>query len=440
MVRPLNALSRIALFAILAAPHAAIAAPPSRAYDAEITRRANAGMADVIAWRRDFHEHPELSNRETRTSAAVAEKLKAMGLEVRTGIARTGVVAVLRGGKPGPVVALRSDMDALPVREEVDVPFASKAHTLYNGQDVGVMHACGHDTHMAMLLGAARVLTDMKAQVPGTVLFIFQPAEEGAPAGEEGGASLMIKEGVLRDPHPSAIFGMHVVNWAAGTLTYHPEGAMAASDIVHIIVRGRQTHGGRPWEGIDPVIASAQVITGLQTIISRQIDLTNAPAVLSIGMVHGGIRNNVIPDSVVMEGTLRTFDPAMRDTIMAHIRRTAEDIAASSGARAQVDFTGPNPVVWNDAALTARMAPTLARVVGEKNAYVTPPKTWAEDFSYYAKEVPGLFIDLGINPPGIAQEKTAPNHSPRFYVDESNLVVGVRTWASLALDYLNGGR
>ena len=416
----------------------AFAADAARPYDAEITRRVATIEKDVIAWRRDFHEHPELSNRETRTGGVIAEKLKAMGLEVRTGVAKTGVVAVLRGGKPGPVVALRSDMDALPVTEDTGLPFASKLRTTYNGQDVGVMHACGHDAHMAMLLGVAQVLTQMKSQVPGTIKFIFQPAEEGAPSGEDGGASLMIQEGVLRDPKPEAIFGMHVVNWAAGSITYHPEGAMAASDVIHITIHGRQTHGGRPWEGIDPVVASAQVILGLQTIVSRQSDITIAPAVLTIARVSGGVRNNVIPDSVQMEGTLRTFDPQMRDTIIAHIRRTAEDIASASGAHANIWFDGSNPVVWNDAALTTRMEPTLRRVAGAANVYVTPPKTWAEDFACYAKQIPGLFVDLGVNAPGVAQEKTAPNHSPHFMVDEAQLKVGMRTMATLAMDYLSG--
>ena len=420
--------------AIVIAPAHAMDGP--RPYDAEITRRVLDVEKDVIAWRRDFHEHPELSNRETRTGAVLAEKLRAMGLEVHDHIARTGVVAVLRGGKPGPVVALRSDMDALPVTVATGLPFASQVRAPYRGQEVGVMHACGHDAHMAMLLGVAQVLTQMRAQVPGTVKFIFQPAEEGAPSGEAGGASLMIQEGVLRDPKPEVIFGMHVVNWSAGSITYHPEGAMAASDVIHITLLGRQTHGGRPWEGIDPVVASAQVILGLQTIVSRQSDITIAPAVLTIARISGGIRNNVIPDSVQMEGTLRTFDPQMRDTIMAHIRRTAQDIAAASGASATVWFDGSNPVVWNDAALTARMEPTLRRVAGTAHVAVTPPKTWAEDFAFYAKQIPGLFVDLGVNAPGDVQEKTAPNHSPHFMVDEAQLKVGMRTMATLAMDYM----
>ena len=421
------------------APAGRTAARASRPYDAEIARRAAEVNADVIAWRRDFHQNPELSNREFRTSKIVAEKLAAMGLEVKTGVAKTGVVALLRGAKPGPVVALRADMDALPVTEEVDLPFASKARGTYNGQEVGVMHACGHDTHTAMLLGAARVLTAMKSQLRGTVKLIFQPCEEGAPNGETGGASVMVEEGVLRDPKPGAIFGMHVTNTDFGTLSYRPEGELAASDRLRIVVRGVQTHGGRPWEGIDPIVVGSQIVLGLQTIVSRQSDITLAPVVLSIGSIHGGVRNNIIPDSLVMEGTLRTYDSAMRDSIVRRIHRTAEDIAASAGARARVEILDSNPVTWNDPALTARMAPSLARVVGPKAVRVVRPRTYSEDFAYYSRQIPGFYVFLGVNPPATAEEGSAPNHSPRFFVDESALVLGVRTWCTLALDYLTSG-
>jgi amidohydrolase len=444
--RPSNAfiLALVAAIAGLTATALAFAAaapaarPRARAYDAEISRRAEAVEKDVIAWRRDIHQHPELSNREFRTSKLVAEKLTAMGLEVRTGVAKTGVVALLRGASAGPVVALRADMDALPVTEEVDLPFASKARGTYNGQDVGVMHACGHDSHTAMLLGVAQVLSGMKAQLKGTVKFIFQPCEEGAPEGETGGARIMVEEGVLRDPAPAAIFGMHVTNSDFGTISYRPEGELAASDRLRFVVRGVQTHGGRPWEGVDPIVVGSQIVLGLQTIVSRQSDVTLAPVVLSIGSIHGGVRNNIIPDSLVMEGTLRTYDSGMRDGILVRIRRTAEDIAASAGATARFEVLDSNPVTWNDAALTSRMAPSLARVVGAQAVRVIRPRTYSEDFAYYAQKIPGFYVFLGVNPPGRPEEGSAPNHSPRFFVDEQAMVTGVRIMSTLAMDYLSG--
>src|SRR5882672_9840014 len=304
--------------------------------DAEVDRRAAQIQNKVVAWRRDIHEHPELSNRETRTADLVAQHLRSLGLEVRTGVAHTGVIGVLHGGRPGPVVALRADMDALPVTEEVDVPFASRVRTTYNGQDVGVMHACGHDTHVAMLMGVAEVLAGMRNELPGTVKFIFQPAEEGAPAGERGGAELMIEEGALDDPKPSAIFGLHVFPYPAGEIRYRPGGTMASADAFRIVVRGRQTHGALPWAGIDPIVIASQIVMGLQTITSRQIDVTAAPAIVTVGAINGGIRYNIIPDSVVMLGTIRTFDTAVRNDIHARVRRTAESIAQSAGASAQV--------------------------------------------------------------------------------------------------------
>jgi amidohydrolase len=431
----------LALVALTLDGKAALAAepPPTRSYDAEITRRAKAAEADVIAWRRDFHQNPELSNREERTARIVAERLRALGLEVKTGVARHGVVALLRGGKPGPVVALRADMDALPVTEAVDLPFASKARGTYQGKDVGVMHACGHDAHTAMLLGTATVLSGMKADVPGTVKFIFQPAEEGPPVGEEGGAPLMIAEGVLRDPAPAAIFGLHVTNIDYGTLGYKPEGMLAASDYLRFAVVGKQAHGGRPWEGIDPIVVASQIVMGLQTVVSRQSDPTTAPAVLTIGSFHGGVRNNIVPDSVAMEGTLRTYDSAMRRDLLARIERTAKSIAAGSGATATFAVVDSNPVTWNDAALTARMAPSLARVVEPKQVRVMRARTGAEDFAWYAQKVPGFYIFLGSNPPGMEEKGSPPNHSPKFFVDESTLVLGVRAMSTLAMDFLSGG-
>src|SRR6267142_670063 len=350
--------------------------------DAEVDRRAAQVQSKVIAWRRDIHAHPELSNRETRTADLVAQHLRSLGLEVRTGVAHTGVVGVLRGGRPGPVVALRADMDALPVTEEVDVPFASKVRATYNGQEVGVMHACGHDTHVAMLMGVAEVLAGMRNDLPGTVKFIFQPAEAGAPAGERGGAELMIEEGALDDPKPSAIFGLHVFPYPTGEIRYRPAGAMASSDILRIVVRGRQTHGAQPWSGIDPIVVASQIVLGLETIVSRQVDITAAPAIVTIGAVHGGVRNNIIPDSVVMIGTIRAFDAAMRRDIWARVRRTAEGIAQSAGATAIVTIDSGPPVTYNDPALTERMAPTLRRVVGSDRVGIAERKTPAEDFSH----------------------------------------------------------
>ena len=405
--------------------------------DAEVDRLLPQVQAKVIAWRRDIHEHPELSNRETRTAELVANHLRSPGLEVRTGVAHTGVVGVLKGGKPGPVVALRADMDALPVTEEVDVPFASKVRTTYNGQDVGVMHACGHDTHTAMLMGVAEILAGMRKDLPGTVKFIFQPAEEGAPTGERGGAELMIEEGALDDPKPSAIFGLHVLPFPAGDIRYRPGGIMASADAFRIVVHGRQTHGAQPWNGVDPIVVASQIVLGLQTITSRQVDLTAGPDVITVGAINGGVRFNIIPDSVVMQGTIRTFDTAVRNDIHQRIRRTAESIAQSAGATAQVVIDTFTAVTYNDPALTQQVLPTLREVAGANHVTLTPPITPAEDFSRYQQRVPGVFFFLGITPPGTDPSKAAPNHSPRFFVDEAALPTGVRAMAHLAVDYLS---
>jgi amidohydrolase len=393
--------------------------------------------ANVIATRRDIHEHPELGNREVRTAKLVADRLRALNIEVTEKVAHTGVVGVLKGGKPGKVVALRADMDALPVTEQVDLPFASKVRTTYNGQEVGVMHACGHDAHVAVLLGVAEILAGMREQLPGTVKFIFQPAEEGAPQGEEGGAALMVKEGVLQNPKVDAIFGLHVTSrFAVGEIGYRPEGMMAAVDSFKMVVRGKQTHGAYPWLGVDPIVVASQIVLGLQTIPSRQLDSTLAPAVVSVGAIHGGVRNNIIPDEVEMIGTIRSLDAKMRDDIHARIRRTAESIASAAGATATVTITTGYPITYNDPALTERIAPTLRRVGGTDNVRVVNPVLGAEDFSVFQQNVPGVFFWVGTRPKDQTPEQAPSNHSPLFYVDESGLGLGVRALANVAVDYL----
>jgi amidohydrolase len=406
------------------------------ALDERIDRLAADLQPQVVAWRRDFHEHPELGNREFRTGAKVAERLRALGFEVRTNVAHTGVVGLLRGGQPGPVVALRSDMDALPVTEDTDLPFRSRAQGEYNGQTVGVMHACGHDAHLAILLGVAEVLSRLKADLPGTVKFIFQPAEEGAPTGEEGGAELMVKEGALENPKVDAIFGLHVVPKKLGKILCRPGPFMAASQVLTIAVHGRQTHGAQPWRGIDPIVAASELVVALQTVVSRQTDLTVAPAVVTIGSIHGGNRANIIPDDVTMVGTIRTFNQPMRERIQEQIRQTAKGIAAATETKVDVTIGQSNPVTFNDPKLTAQMLPTLRRIVGNS---LEPDATWvtgAEDFAFFAQEVPGLYLHLGAAPNGLADDISPPNHSPRFVIDDSALLTGVRAMASLAVDYL----
>lgn len=407
----------------------------------DIDRLAKEVEAKVIAWRRDIHQNPELGNREVRTAKVVAEHLRKLGLEVKTGVAKTGVVAVLKGGKPGPVVALRADMDALPVVEAVDLPFASKVKGEYEGKEVGVMHACGHDTHVAILMGVAEMFAKVKEQLPGTIKFIFQPAEEGPPRGEEGGAALMVKEGVLENPKPNAIFGLHVVAMMnTGTIGYRAGPLMAAADILRIKVKGRQTHGSQPWSGVDPIVTASQIVLGLQTIISRQVNITNEPAVVTIGSIHGGNRFNIIPEEVEMVGTIRTLDEAMRDDIHKRIKNTAEMIAASQGATVQVEIEKPYAVTINDEELTALMVPTLQRIAGEANVKIRPKTTGAEDFAFYQQKIPGLFYFVGITPPGRDVTKVAVNHSPKFFVDESGLLLGIRSLAALAIDYLQMGK
>jgi amidohydrolase len=405
----------------------------------EIERRAIQVESKVVAWRRDIHEHPELGNRETRTAKIVADHLRSLGIEVKTGIGYTGVVGVLRGSKTGKVVALRADMDALPVTEQVDLPFASKVKTIYNGQEVGVMHACGHDTHVAILMGVAEVLAGMKDQLSGTVKFIFQPAEEGAPSGEEGGAELMIKEGAFENPKPDAVFGVHVYGPAGsvGQITYRPGAALASADLLRIAIKGKQTHAAVPWGGVDPIVIASQVILGIQTIASRQVDITRAPSIITIGTIRGGIRNNIIPDEVQMEGTIRAFSPETEDEMHRRIRLTAESIAQSAGASAKVEIVRQYPITFNNPSLTEKMLPTLKRVAGAENVSIHPPVTGTEDFSFFAQKVPGLFVFLGSNKKGVDPATAPVNHSPLYEVDEGVLPLGVRVMANLAVDYLS---
>lgn len=391
----------------------------------------------VIEWRRHFHQNPELSNREFKTAEKVAEHLRSLGIEVSTGIAHTGIKGILRGGKPGPVVGLRADMDALPVTERVDVPFASKVRSTYLGEDVGVMHACGHDTHIAILMGVAEVLSKVKSELKGTIVFIFQPAEEGAPPGEEGGAELMVKEGIMNNPKIDVVFGLHISSGLeVGKIRYKPGGAMAAADRFIIKVKGKQTHGSRPWSGIDPITVSAQIILGLQTIISRQTELTNEAAVITVGKISGGVRNNIIPEECEMIGTIRTLDTEMQKIIHEKIVTTATNIAEASGAKAEVDIQVGYPVTYNNPELTRKMLPSLFATAGEENVLISKAITGAEDFSYYAMEVPGLFFFLGGMPKGTSSLDAAPHHTPDFFIDESGLLLGVKSLTNLALDYM----
>ncbi|MDX2301444.1 MAG: amidohydrolase [Microscillaceae bacterium] len=405
---------------------------------AKTDQLANQIEEKVIAWRRDFHQNPELSNREFKTAEKITAHLQALGLEVKTKIAFTGVVGILKGGKPGPVVALRADMDALPVTERVNIPFASKVTSTYNGQACGVMHACGHDTHVAILMGVAEILSQIKNELKGTIVFIFQPAEEGAPSGEEGGAELMVKEGVLENPKVEVVFGLHINSQTeVGSIRYKPGGAMAASDEFIIKVKGKQTHGSQPWGGIDPIVTSAQIINGIQTIISRQTQLTKEAAVISVGMIHGGIRNNIIPEETEMVGTIRTLDTEMQDIIHAKLRHTAVKIAESMGATAEVIINRGYPVTYNDPKLTSHVLPTLEAVAGKDKIILTNAVTGAEDFSFFAQKVPGFFFFLGGMPKGKKPQEAAPHHTPDFYIDESGMKLGIRSFCHLVIDYMN---
>ncbi len=404
---------------------------------ADLDARIEAVFPKAVAWRRDVHEHPELGNREFRTAKLVADALRAMGLEVRTGVAHTGVVAVLKGGKPGGVVALRSELDALPVEEKTGLPYASKATTEYNGRTVSVAHVCGHDSHIAMLLAAAQVLASMKDQIPGTVVFLFQPAEEGSPPGEDGGAPLMIKEGALSDPAPGAVFGLHVFPGPVGHIGTRRGSFMAGSDTMHISLHGRGTHGAQPWKGVDVVSLSAAVVQALNTIAARQIDVTESPTVITIGSLQAGVRYNIIPDEAELGGTIRTFSQARHDDVVERITRTVKDLADSYGATADVSFSGSNLPLVNDGALLDELAPALKAAAGGAGAdlnagWITP----AEDFSYYATKAPILFVQLGATPNFTTFEAAPANHSPLFTVDEAVMRTGVKTHVLVALTWL----
>ena len=404
----------------------------AQALPLNVDTRIEAVMPKVVEWRRDFHQHPELSNQEFRTAKIIADHLRALGMEVETEVAHTGVVGTLRGGN-GPVVALRADMDGLPVTELVDLPFASKAKGVYQGKEVGVMHACGHDNHVAILMGVAEVLAGLGDELPGTVKFIFQPAEEGTPDGSVGGAELMLMEGAFTNPKPDVVFGLHVFPFPVGTVATRPEGLMASSDRYQITINGKQTHGAVPWAGVDPIVTASQVVLGLQTIISRQLDATLTPSIVTVGRIEGGVRNNIIPESVELEGTIRTFDAATRTDIHKRIRRTATNIAEAAGATADVVIDQGYGVTRNDPDLLRQMSSTLETVAGDGFIEATQTTT-AEDFSYFANEVPGLFLFLGVasDDPTLVH----PNHSPRFYADERALPVGVKALTSLTLDYM----
>jgi amidohydrolase len=431
------------LFAILLVALVYTASPravEAQGLDPEVEALATAVEARVIAWRRDIHQHPELGNREFRTAELVATHLRALGIEVQTGVAHTGVVGVLRGGLPGAVVALRADMDALPVTERVDLPFASRARTVYNGEEVGVMHACGHDAHVAILMGVAEVLAGVRERVPGTVKFIFQPAEEGPPAGEEGGAELMVREGVLENPKVDAAFALHITSSGeVGNLFYTPRGTYASADDFRLVVRGRQTHGGYPWNGTDPIVASAQIVTALQSIVSRQMNLLENPSVVTVGKIEGGVRSNIIPEQVEMLGTVRALDPEDRRRLHERIRRVIDGVAAGMGVTAelQLPYTTAYPVTYNDPDLTEQMLPVLLAVAGDEHVHLRRPVTGAEDFAFIAERVPGFYINLGGRPAHVAEEDAPAHHTPEFHVDDSGLGLGVRAMTAMALHFLS---
>ncbi len=391
-----------------------------------------------IAWRRDIHQNPELGNNEFRTAKLVADHLRSLGFEVKGGVGKTGVVGVLKGAKPGPCIGLRADMDGLPIVERVDLPFASKVKSTYNGKEVGVMHACGHDAHVAILMSVAEILAGMKNELKGTIKFIFQPAEEGPPEGEEGGAPLMIKQGVLDNPKVDVMFGLHIeAEIETGKIAYRTGGEMAASDWFTIKVRGKQTHGSQPWNGIDPVTISAQIVNGVQTIVSRQIDLTRNPAVITISTINAGVRTNIIPEEAVMTGTIRTLDTVTQNLIQQKIKLTASKIAEASGATAEISIQNKTLVTYNDPSLTRLIIPTFVKSAGEANVYEIAPQTGSEDFSYFAEKVPSVFFFIGGKQIGVDQKKVFPHHTPDFWIDESGMKTGIKAFCNLVFDYMN---
>ena len=400
-----------------------------------------AAVADrVVAWRRDIHANPELSNREFRTSELVAEHLHDLGIEVQTGVAHTGVVGVLEGGKPGPVIALRADMDALPVTEKTGLPYASKVRDEYQGREVGVMHACGHDNHVAILMGAAEVLAAVRDELPGTVKFLFQPAEEGPPKGENGGAKMMIEEGALQNPQVDAVVGLHISQSdVVGRASFRSLGMMASAQRFDVEITSSQTHGALPWSGVDPIVTGAQIVNGLQTIASRQVDITQHPVVVTVGKFEAGVRNNIVPETARLSGTIRTFDPNVRAQVHEKIERIVTQVAQSQGATATVEIDPGVPVTYNHAELTSQLRPTLEAVYGSDNVSLPPLITGAEDFSFFQEQVPGFFFFIGGRPNDVPAKMAIPNHSPFFYVDESALPLGVHAMSRLAVDYLRAG-
>ncbi|MBI5371087.1 MAG: amidohydrolase [Sphingobacteriales bacterium] len=393
--------------------------------------------AKCIAWRRDIHQHPELGNRETRTARIIADHLRSLGLEVQEQVGKTGVVGLLKGGKPGPCIALRADMDGLPLVERVNLPYASSVKSTYNGQAVGVMHACGHDTHVSILMSVAEILAGMKNDLGGSVKFIFQPAEEGPPEGEEGGAPLMVKEGVMDNPKVDVIFGLHIESdIEAGKIEYKPGAFMASSDWFTIKVKGKGSHGSQPWKGIDPIQISAQIITGLQSIVSRQSELTKAPVVITVGKIQGGVRSNIIPEECVMEGTIRTLDSKMQEEVHEKIKWTAEKIAEASGAKAEVSIDTKTLVTYNTPELVRKMLPSLEKAAGQDNVRERNWVTGAEDFSYYGTKAPAFFFYLGGMPKGKDPATAPPHHTPDFYVDDSGMKTGILAFCQLVIDYM----
>jgi len=404
--------------------------------DPELIAAAEAVESKVIDWRHDIHEHPELSNREFETAAKITKHLKSLGIEVQTEVAKTGVVGILKGDHPGKVVALRADMDALPVTERNDLPFKSEVTTTFLGSETGVMHACGHDTHVAILMGTAEVLAQNKDKIHGTVKFIFQPAEEGAPPGEEGGAALMIKEGVLKSPDVDAIFGLHINSATpVGTIAYKPGGTMAAVERFVVNIKGKQTHGSQPWGGVDPIYIASKIVDGFQSIISRESNLLVEPAVITVGKITSGVRFNIIPESAELIGTVRTLDPDMRELIIKRMTEMSEGLAKAYGGSATIEFQSNTAITYNDLELTAQMLPTLQEVAGEDHVKLVKATTGGEDFSYFQEEVPGFFFFLGGMTPG--NTEAYPHHTPDFQIDDDGMLLGVKTMSQLVVDYLN---